>query len=371
MNVLLINSVCGILSTGRIVTDIADEYIAEGHTCRIAYGRGDVPEKYKDITYKIGSDFSVRMNAVKARFLDNEGFNAKRATSKFLKWLDDFKPDLIWLHNLHGYYINVELLFEWIKKNPQIEVKWTLHDCWTFTGHCPHFIVAQCNKWISGCERCIQKQKYPKSLFVDNSKQNYLNKKNSFCNVERMKLITPSNWLADLVKQSFLKNYPIEVIYNSIDEDCFKFIESNFKEDYGVKNKKIVLGVASSWVKSKGLDDFIELSRILDDSYCIVLVGISPKVKKKLPKNILAIEKTNSKETLAKIYSAADVFVNPSKEETFGMTTLEAICCGTYAIVYKGTACEEVINYYGHGEAVGHSVQEINKAIQKNVAYNM
>ncbi|MBR6657601.1 MAG: glycosyltransferase [Oscillospiraceae bacterium] len=359
MKILFINSVCGIRSTGRICTDLAEKYIKQGHDVRIAYGRESVPEKYKDIAVRIGKKADVYFSGFCSRVFDNEGFNSVRATKEFLAWAEKYDPDMLWLHNLHGYYINIKMLFDWIKSRPDMQVKWTLHDCWAFTGHCPHFSFVKCEQWKKGCTRCCQKHGYPKSIFFDNSKTNYEKKKKTFCCVKKMTIIVPSYWLADLVKQSFLRDYPVEVIHNTIDTSVYKPTPSNFRKRYGLEDKIIVLGVASAWSKAKGLDDFIELSKMLDCKYKIVLVGIPPKMKKRLPQNIITISRTNNTVELAEIYTAADIFVNPSKEETFGLTTLEAVSCGTEAIVYKNTACEEVIDLCGNGVAIDVSQQAL------------
>lgn len=358
MKVLQINSVCGIRSTGRIATDFAEEYIKNGDECFIAYGREAVPPKYEKISYRIGTNFSVKFNAIMSRVFDNEGFNAKRQTRKFLKWADNYDPDVLWLHNLHGYYLNVEMLFDWIKSRPNMQVKWLLHDCWAFTGHCAYFTMANCHKWRECCLDCPQKKRYPSSIFKDNSKNNFIRKKKCFSEINNMTLVTPSHWLADLVRQSFLNEYPIEVRHNTIDTEVFKPTPSDFRKRYGLEGKKIILGVASTWDERKGLNDFIELSDMLDDTYAIVLVGLSDEQIKCLPSNVVSISKTDNVKKLVEIYSAADVFVNPSKEETFGLTTLEALSCGTDAIVYKDTACEEVVKKYG-GVAVAQSAQSI------------
>ncbi len=364
MKVLFINSVCGIRSTGRIVAQLAEDYIKNGHECRIAYGREEAPEALQPISVHIGSESDVKVNAVLARLLDNEGFNAKRATKKFLNWANTYNPDILWLHNLHGYYLNIELLFDWIKSRPQMQVKWTLHDCWAFTGHCSYFSFVGCDRWQYGCGGCCQSKKYPASLFLDSSENNYQRKRQAFCGVKDMTLITPSNWLADLVKQSFLKEYPVEVCYNTIDTEIFSPTPSDFRNRYGLNNRKIVLGVASVWDERKGLADFFELSSLLPKDYAVVLVGITDQEKQKCPPSVVCIPPTNSAKELAEIYTAADVFVNPSKEETFGLTTLEALSCGTPAIVYKNTACEEVACMYG-GIVVDQSVQAIKKAIEE------
>ena len=355
---LEINSVCGIRSTGRIATDIAEEYIKNGWEVKIAYSRETVPEKYKDISYRIGSDFNAKINALSCRIFDNDGFAAKAQTQNFLKWATEYDPDELWLHNLHGYYINIEMLFDWIKSRPEIKVHWTLHDCWAFTGHCAHFTAVKCDKWQSHCAYCVQKTGYPKSILMDYSKENFDRKKAAVTGVKDMTIITPSQWLADLVGKSFLNEYNVEVRHNTIDTAAFKFTPSNFREKYGLTDKKIVLGVASAWGARKGLNDFYKLSTVLPKEYVVVLVGLTEKQMKQAPQEIIKIQRTNSKEEFADIYSAADVFINPSVQETFGMTTLEAISCGVKPIVLKGTAYEEVVNTYG-GVAVEHDIGKI------------
>lgn len=362
MKVLIINSVCGVGSTGKICTQIADKYISKGHTCVVAYGRGNVSAPYKDIAKKIGSEFSVKFGVLHTRITDGHGFANKRATKKFLKWADEYNPDIVWLHNIHGYYINIEMLFNWIKSRPDMKVKWTLHDCWAFTGHCSHFSMVKCDKWKNGCNNCIQTAQYPSSFIRDNSFNNYTRKKEAFCGVDNMTLITPSNWLKGKVEQSFLSDYPIEVHYNEIDKNVFKPVLQNIKKQYGLENKIIVLGVSNVWNDRKGLNDFLKLSEMLSDDYKIILVGLNKKQIKKLPSSILGIERTDSAEELARFYSAADVFVNPSREETFGLTTVEALSCGCKAIVYKDTACEEIAKQFD-GIVVNDTVEDIYNRI--------
>lgn len=349
MKILMINVCCGTGSTGRICTDLADMLIEQGHECKIAYGRDDVPEKYRDIAVKIGSSFSIYCNALKARLFDNEGFNATKATKKFIKWVEKYDPDVIHLHNLHGYYLNVKVLFDYLRTCGK-KIVWTLHDCWAFTGHCTHFQSPHCDSWKTECGRCVRMNDYPKAL-TDRSKRNFLLKKELFTGIPNLTIVTPSKWLAELVKQSFLNEYPVRVINNGIDLSVFKPTESDFREKYGLIGKKIILGVASVWDARKGLNDFIKLADLIDSDTRIVLVGVNKKQKKHLPKNIVAIEKTNNAKELAEIYTAADVFFNPSVEETFGMTAVEAMACGTYTIVYDHTAVAEIIPV-GYGEVV-------------------
>ena len=344
MKVLIINSVCGTGSTGRICTDLAQEFEKNGDEVKIAYGRSSyVPEKFQKYAVRIGSPLGVRINAFKSRLFDNEGLNAKRATKAFLKWVEAYNPDLIWLHNLHGYYLNYELLFRWIKSRPNLEVKWTLHDCWAFTGHCAYFSYAKCDKWQTGCGACQQKSGYPKRILKDHSKTNYERKKKSFLGVKNMTLITPSEWLKGLVQHSFFSDYPIEVRYNKVDPSVFKPTESGVKKELGLTDKKIILGVAGVWDERKGLSDFIALSKMLDDRYAILLVGVTERQIKTLPKNVIGITRTENVTKLAEIYTAADVFLNLTYEDNYPTVNLEAQSCGTPCITYRtGGSVESV-----------------------------
>lgn len=343
MKVLQINSVCGIRSTGRICTDLAEVLEQNGHECKIAYGRETVPEKYRKYAVRIGSDFDVKCHALQSRIFDNTGFGSRRATEKFIEWVKEYNPDVIHLHNIHGYYINIDVLFNYLAEADK-PVIWTLHDCWTFTGHCAHYSYVKCDKWKNGCKNCPQKKEYPSSLIFDSSKNNWERKKTLFTSVKKMTFVTPSHWLASQVEQSFLSMYPIKVIPNGIDLNVFKPTPSDFRKNHNLEGKKIILGVASAWGPRKGLNDFVELSKNLDKNYKIILVGLSEKQKKELPENILGITRTNNAQELAEIYTAADVFLNPSKEETMGLTTVEAMACGTPVVVSNCTAVPEVVD---------------------------
>ncbi len=280
MRILIINEVLGWSSTGKIAGDLAKQYEAQGWEAKVAYGRsGYVPEAYQKYGIRIGNDPDVRINALKARLFDNEGLNAKGATRRFLKWAEEYNPDLLWLHNLHGYYINYELLFDWIKSRPQMEVKWTLHDCWAFTGHCVHFTMVKCTQWQSHCgySKCPQSNRYPKSILWSNAKENFKRKREAFTGVRNLTIVTPSHWLEGLVKQSFLQEYPVEVHHNTINTDVFKPTPSDFRRRYGLEDKIVILGVANAWDDRKGLQDFCRLATMLDDRYAIVLVGLTQK----------------------------------------------------------------------------------------------
>ena len=344
MKVLIINSVCGIGSTGRISTDLAEVLEKEGHECKVAYGRGVVPEKCKKYAVRIGSDMNVRIDGLKTRLFDNAGFNSKAATKKFLKWVREYNPDLIHLHNIHGYYINIELLFKFLKDFGK-PVVWTLHDCWAFTGHCSHYTETGCYKWQTACDnKCVRKKAYPTSLFMSRAKLNFEKKKALFTSLNELSFITPSEWLANEARQSFLGKYEVTAIPNGVDLDIFKSTDSSFREKHGLENKKIVLGVATAWSVKKGTKLFAALSQTLSSEHKVVLVGMTKEQAEKMPKEVLCIPRTNSAEELAEIYTAADVFLNLGKEETMGLTTVEAMACGTPAVTSNCTAVPEVVD---------------------------
>lgn len=342
MRILMINSVCGIRSTGRICTDLATAFEAQGHEVKIAYGREHVPEQFQKYAIKIGSDLDVKLHGAKARLLDADGLGSRKATRNFIKWVEHYNPDIIHLHNLHGYYINVPILYDYIVRNHK-KVIWTLHDCWTFTGHCGTCNQDKCEKWKNGCSNCPATRGYPKS-YIDRSSFNYAWKKQLFQSVDDLTFVTPSKWLAGLVKQSFLKDRAITVIPNGIDTTQFCPLENDFKEYHGIQNKIMLLGCASSWSRSKGLDNFKYLAENLDDRYVIVLVGLKKEQMKEIPSKIICIEQTDSVKELAQIYSAADLFVNLSYVDVFSMVNREALLCGTPILTYNTGGCAECLN---------------------------
>ena len=360
MKYLFINSVAGVGSTGRIAADKCRELMREGHDCVLAYGR--TCGNCDDITtVRIGGDLDFKIHGVMNRIFDNHGFNSAAATKRFLKWVRDYDPDVIWLHNIHGYYIHVGLLFEYLRFSGK-KIIWTLHDCWSFTGHCAYFDYVGCSKWKTGCEKCPQKKNYPASLLVDGSRENYESKKYHFTGIPNLTLQVPSQWLADRVRAGFLGEYPVEVVYNTVNREVFRPTPSDFREKHDLRDKRILLGVANIWEERKGLKDFVALAKLLDDRYKIVLVGLTPEQSRNLPSNMLCLPRTDNICQLVEIYSAADYYINPSVEETFGMTTLEALYCGTIPIVYQGTACEEIVREFG-GVAVPSGAENIYRAV--------
>lgn len=345
MKVLMINIVCGIRSTGRICTDIAGELERLGHEVKIAYGRGPVPAQYEKYAVRIGSDLDENLHGVEARLWDGSGFGSRSQTRKFLKWVEEFDPDIIHLQNIHGYYLNVELLFAYLKRCGK-RIVWTMHDCWGFTGHCTYYDYARCGKWKTGCGDCPQRREYPKSL-TDFSGKNWLRKKEAFCGVADFTIVTPSRWLAEETKKSFLREYPIEVIPNGIDIGVFRPVESDIKERYGIAGKHIVLGVAALWDRRKGLEDLVALAGRLGAEWQVVVIGLSEAEKKVLDSRVLGICHTANVEELVQWYSCADVFVNPTLEDNYPTTNLEAIACGTPVITYDTGGSPESAGYYG------------------------
>lgn len=368
--ILFINSVCN-GSTGTICKNLYKAAVEEGHECCIAYGRGEVPEGFN--TIKIGNKLDIYLHVLKARLFDASGFGSKQATKEFIKEIDEFKPDIIHLHNIHGYYVNIEILFKYLKNHPEIKKIWTLHDCWAFTGHCAYYTYAKCDKWKTQCnDYCPNKNEYPKTIF-SKIESNFNRKRKIFCGVENMILVTPSKWLKGEVGKSYLKSYQTEVINNEINMNIFKYTESDIKKRYSIENKKILLGVASIWDKRKGLDTFIELSKQLDNNYQIVLIGLNNDQIKKLPDNIVGITRTENIEELVKWYSAADVFFNPTLEDNYPTVNLEAIACGTPVVTFDTGGSIETGEFDNNRIIYTRQIDEIKEKIIKtaeNITYS-
>ena len=364
MKILMINSVCGVKSTGRICTDLAKELEKNGHEVKIAYGREKVPLEYQKYAVRIGNDLDVKIHGLQSRLFDMSGFGSKKATQKFIEWTKKYNPDVIHLHNIHGYYINIEILFQYLKKEFRGKIIWTLHDCWAFTGHTPYCDSINCRRWIKGCYNCPLLKEYPLSL-IDNSNENWKRKKKVFTNVPNMMIVTPTNWLSNLLKESFLADYPVKIINNGIDTSNFYPLKSDFKKKYNLLDKFVLLGVATSWDKNKGLPDYIKVAELLNESYQLVLVGLTKNQIQKIPKNILGIERTNSIQELVEIYSAADLFLNLSYCENFPTVNIEAISCGTPILTYKTGGSPEIVDKYGGIIIEQGNILQIVEAIKK------
>ncbi len=334
-------------STGKIMLQIAEKAEKKGFEVR-TFCTFPFDKKIKPVSverpnhYTFGSFSENKTHYYLGSILGRNGCYSKKGTGQLISYLEEFKPDIVHLHNLHKFCINLPMLFGYLKKSGA-KVVWTLHDCWSFTGKCPYFETAKCDKWKTGCHHCTQLAGYPVSR-VDTSRKMYVKKKKWFTSVDDMTLVTPSSWLAGLVKQSFLKNYPVEVIHNGIDLDVFKPTEGNFKQDYGLQDKKVILGVSMGWSNKKGLDVFIELAKRLGDDYAIVLIGTNEGTDKLLPSNVISIHRTHDQAQLAEIYTAADVFVNPTREDNFPTVNIEALACGTPILTFRTGGSPEIID---------------------------
>ncbi|GHV73887.1 glycosyl transferase [Spirochaetia bacterium] len=321
-------------SVDRIAEQIGQIAILDGWESYITYARYHLPSKSKVI--KIGNKLDVYWHGINSRLFDNHCLKSTSATKKLITQIKTIKPDIIQIHNIHGYFLNMCVLFDYLSKI-EIPIVWVFHDCWSMTGHCAHFDAIGCKKWITGCYECPQKRGYPASIFLDKSKRNYALKKELFNNVSNMTIVPVSNWLGEIVRKSFLNQYPLQIIQNGIDVDIFSMQTDldTIRKKYNMENKFIILGVTNTWEKRKGLEDFISLNEIIDHyNYKIVLVGLNKRQLKELPEDIIGIERTNNVQKLVEFYSFADVFLNPTYQDTFPTTNLESLACGTPVITY-------------------------------------
>lgn len=335
-SILQINVTANWGSHGKIAEAIGSLAIDKGWKSMIAYGRG-TPNSRSQLL-RIGNDLDMRIHGLETRLLDRHGLASANSTRNFIKRAIEFNPDIIHIHNIHGYYLNYPILFDWLKclNKPVI---WTLHDCWPWTGHCAYYTFSQCNKWQTQCKLCPSLSSYPKSIY-DGSLRNFETKKEAFLGVNNMTLVAVSNWISEELKNSFLMDYPTKVIHNGIDVSVFK--PSSVKPP--LRDTKVILGVASVWDKRKGFEEFIKLHTLLDTKYHIILVGLSNKQISALPDGISGIQRTESANQLADLYSMADVFVNPTFEDNFPTTNIEALACGTPVITYNTGGAPEAID---------------------------
>jgi glycosyltransferase involved in cell wall biosynthesis len=363
MKILQISPEGNFGSVGTIAEQIGELIITNGYESYIAIGNYNLKSSSK--IFKIGNFFNRIIHAIESRIFDNNGLGSRNSTNVLIKWIDQLNPDLIHIHQLHGYYINYKILLEYLRSK-DIPLVLTLHDCWPFTGHCTYFESISCQKWKTQCYNCELLNDYPKSLFLDNSYDNFNFKKNLFTSYKNLTITTVSSWLADRVSESFLKNIPKQIIYNGVDTRVFHPVTiKNINTFNNYQNKFIILGVATPWTERKGLNDFIELSKILNKDAIIVLIGLSKNQMKLMPKNIVSLPKVNNKNILANHYRSANLFLNLSIAETFGLTTVEAMACGTPVVVYNATASPELISK-GTGYIVDkHDILSINNIVNR------
>lgn len=362
MKVVQINTTANSGSHGRIAEEIGRLLLEKGHKSYIAYGR---TANYSDSQLiKIGGKTDLAMHLIKTRLFDNHGFGSKNPTKKLMNEIERLNPDIIHLHNLHGYYLNIQLLFEYLKYSER-PVIWTLHDCWSFTGHCAHFEAVNCWKWKDFCNKCPLKNVYPASWIFDNSKKNFTRKKDLLIGLKNMTLVSPSQWLAKHLKNSFLSTYDIKIINNGVDLEKFKPRDSQeIRNTYNL-NDNYVVGVASIWTERKGLKDFIKLRKIVDPQIDIVLVGLTKKQIKSLPHTVKAISRTESTSELASIYSGASAFINPTYIDNFPSVNIEALACGTPVITYNTGGSPESITPQTGVVVDKEDIPGLNNSIRK------
>ena len=338
MKVVQINAVCGFGSTGKICVGISKVLCSQGIENYILYNSGcsDRPLGIKC------AEPLPKVQALRSRILGNYGFNSRISTRKLIRELQRIAPDVVHLHNLHGHNCDLEMLMAYFRET-KTKLVWTFHDCWAFTAYCPHFVMAGCEKWKTGCHHCSQRRTF--SWFFDRSGWLYEKKKQAFSGLD-MTIVTPSEWLAGLVKESFLKEYPVVVVNNGIDLNVFKPTPSDFRQNHGIREDQVLLlGVAIGWHPRKGADVFMRLARRLDpDRFRIVMVGTYDQIDRQLPENIISIHRTANQAELAQIYTAADLFVNPTREDTFPTVNMESLACGTPVLTYRTGGSPEILD---------------------------
>lgn len=341
--------------------------MASGWDNYIAYSKGRdgvMPSASKLIP--VGSKLSVALHGLVTRFLDMHGLGSVLATKKFVKEIARLKPDVIHIHNIHGYFLNYKVLFDYLSKT-DIPVVWTVHDCWLYTGHCYHYASAGCEKWRTHCERCPQKRAFPTSLWIDRSRQNFADKRDAFTSLKNLTIVTVSEWMKGEMSHSFLKDCKFQVIHNGINLEVFDVQPDDkaIREKYGLEDKKIILGLASIWSKEKGWDDFVKMSEMLNDDEVIVMVGVTEKQQEELPKGVVGIRRTENVRQLAELYSAATAFVNPTWQDNYPTVNLEAIACGTPVVTYRtGGSVEAVTEETGYVVEQG-DVEGLLKAVRE------
>lgn len=333
-------------STGRIMQEIGELAMQNGWECHIAYskGRDGIRECRSDII-PVGNKWSTAWHGIETRLFDRHGLASSHATRQFVRKIEEIRPDVVHIHNIHGYFLNYQILFDYLSK-AGIPVVWTVHDCWLYTGHCYYYSFAGCDRWQTGCHHCPQKKEFPTSLFCDRSRRNFEDKKSAFTSMplDRMTIVPVSEWIRNEMRRSFLSAYPFRVIHNGINTDIFNIYDDRqVRKTFGLGNRHILLGVASIWSREKGLDDFIRMAGMLNEDEVVVLVGIKPEDRKRLPDNVIGIARTENIRQLAELYAAADVFVNPTWQDNYPTVNMEAIACGTPVVTYRTGGSVEVI----------------------------
>lgn len=334
-------------SAGTITEQITNIMIEKGWHTYVAYGREMNPSRAHVI--RVGSKYDVYAHYAEHRFFDNEGLASRRATKSLVEEIERLQPDVVHLHNIHDHWLNFRILFEYLNQT-DIKVVWTFHDFWPITGHCTHFVQADCSQFMIECVECP----YTKGHFLPLMKRatrNFNLKKHLFTANHNLHIVSVSDWVGENVAKSFLQDKDLRVIHNGVDTEIFKPTDleilppSNYSNYlHSTEGKFVIMAVSSQWKSgSKGLDDYKAMAAMLKDDEVIVLVGVPEEISKDFPSNIIGIKRTSNQQELAALYTRADVVCSFSLAETFGLTIVEGYACGTSAVVYDNTAPPSLI----------------------------
>ncbi len=369
MKVLQINAVNKLSSTGRTSYEMSEYLNSHGIDCCVSFSKGPTTEH----SYRIGNNRDTKVHGLFSRLSGKQGYFSKKATKDLINFMDEYMPDIVVLRNLHGNFINLPLLFDYLAKKDVATVA-VLHDCWFFTGRCCHYTSAGCYKWQSECNNCPQLNKYNKSWFFDKSRTMHKDKKEYFSSLSKLAVVAVSKWLRDEATKApvFENAKEITYIYNWINTDLFKSVDSdNLRAKHNLQDKKVLLAVAASWSSEKGLDTVKEIGDRLNENQRMILIGRLPEGTL-LSDRVINIAPTESAEELVKYYSMADVFIQPSLEETFGKVSAEALSCGTPVVCFDSTASPELIgDNCGAVSKVGDiegMLENINSILSKDKA---
>lgn len=352
MKIVQINAVCSSGSTGRICAELNEVLLANGHEGLILYGNGNSDYAHSQ---KVSSEWGVKLHGLMSRILGKNAAYSPLATKRILGALRSYAPDVVHLHNLHGNYANLKPLLRYLAKH-DIPTVLTLHDCWFFTGKCTHYTAEGCYKWETGCHNCPKLREDIPSWLFDRTAEMWEEKKRLFKAIPRSAVVGVSDWITDEAKRSFLADASIVTrIYNWIDLNVF-YPRNENRRKFGIsENKFAILCISAGWSKNAPrTEDLIALANRLGSDSEIILAGVV-NFADNLPENIKCIGYLTSTDDLAQLYSACDVYVHLSREDTFGKVIAEALACGTPAIVYNATACPEIVR-----EGCGYVVESGN-----------
>ena len=332
-------------STGKIMRELGELAQAAGWESYIAYSRArDGVPQHSSKLIPVGSKFDLLVHWLATRLFDAHGLASRRATWQLIRRIGEIDPDVVHIHNVHGYFLNYPLLLDYLAERGK-PVVWTVHDCWLFTGHCYHYAAAGCDKWQTQCHDCPQKLAFPTSWLMDRSRRNFEAKRQALTALPDFTLVTVSDWMRREVGKSFLRDVPCRVIHNGIDLNTFQpRPDAEVRQRYNISTEHYVLAVASIWLPQKGLPDLVRLAGMLTPDEGLVMVGrISEEQKAAFPAGVIFIPRTEDAGALAALYSGALALMNPTWQDNYPTVNLEAIACGTPVVTFRtGGSVESV-----------------------------